>query len=144
MRYFEARSTISATPEQVWPVLAAVDAWPSWDSGIVTVKGTAALGRKVTVESAAAPGKAFPVKATEFEPPTVLELSGGLPFGLFRGVRRFTLSPVKGGGTLFVVREEYTGPLLERMWKSIPDLQASFQQFADGLKQRVESDGGRK
>ena len=144
MRYFEARSTISATPEEVWPVLAAVDAWPSWDSGVVGVRGTAALGRKVTVESAAAPGNKFPVKVTAFDAPRVLELTGGLPFGLFRGARTFTLTPAKGGSTLFVMREEYSGPLLERMWKSIPDLQASFQQFADGLKQRVESNGGRK
>ena len=144
MRYFEARSTIAATPEEVWPALAAVDAWPSWDSGVESVKGAAALGRSIKVESAATPGRAFPVKVTAFDGPRVLELSGGLPFGLFRGVRTFTLAPAKGGGTLFVVREEYTGPLLERMWKSIPDLQASFQQFADGLKQRVESRGGHK
>jgi hypothetical protein len=38
------------------------------------------------------------------------------------------------------MREEYTGPMLGAIWKSIPDLAPSFQQFADGLKKRVESD----
>lgn len=142
MHYFEARSTISATPDEVWVVLAAVNDWPSWDSGVGEVKGNVGLGRTIKVESAATPGKAFPVKVTAFDAPKVIELSGGLPFGLFRGVRTFTLAPASAGGTLFVVREEYTGPLLERFWKNIPDLQASFEQFANGLKQRVESHGG--
>jgi hypothetical protein len=37
------------------------------------------------------------------------------------------------------MREEYSGPMLRAIWKSIPDLGPSFQQFADGLKNRVES-----
>jgi hypothetical protein len=36
------------------------------------------------------------------------------------------------------MREEYTGPLLGMMWRSIPDLGPSFQQFADGLKSEAE------
>jgi hypothetical protein len=37
------------------------------------------------------------------------------------------------------VREEYTGPLLPLIWRSMPDLGPSFRQLADGLKQRAES-----
>jgi len=37
------------------------------------------------------------------------------------------------------MREEYTGPLLPLIWRSMPDLGPSFQRFARGLKQRVES-----
>ena len=57
--------------------------------------------------------------------------------GLFRGVRTYTLEP-NGGGTSFRMREEYTGPLLGMIWRSIPDLGPSFKQFADGLKARAE------
>jgi hypothetical protein len=39
------------------------------------------------------------------------------------------------------MREEYTGPLVRLIWRSMPDLGPSFRQFADGLKQRVESGG---
>jgi hypothetical protein len=36
------------------------------------------------------------------------------------------------------MREEYTGPLLPLIWRSMPDLGPSFRQFADGLKARAE------
>jgi hypothetical protein len=52
-------------------------------------------------------------------------------------VRTFTLTP-EDGATRFVMREEYTGPMLPLIWRSMPDLQASFEQFAGGLKARAE------
>jgi hypothetical protein len=36
--------------------------------------------------------------------------SGGMPLGLFKGVRTFTLAPGPDGTTRFIVREECTGP----------------------------------
>jgi hypothetical protein len=53
-------------------------------------------------------------------------------------VRTFTLSPEDNGTTRFQVREEYTGPMLPLLWRSMPDLGPSFTQFATGLKQRAE------
>jgi hypothetical protein len=43
--------------------------------------------------------------------------------------------------TSFRVREEYTGPLLGLIWRSMPDLGPSFDRFARGLKLRAESGG---
>jgi hypothetical protein len=74
-------------------------------------------------------------------PPARLRFSGGMPLGLFRGVRTYELAPAAGGGTAFHVREEYAGPLLGLFWRSMPDLGPSFDQFARGLKLRVESSG---
>ena len=54
------------------------------------------------------------------------------------GVRTFTLAPGTDGTTRFTMREEYTGPLLPLIWRSMPDLGPSFRQFATGLKQRAE------
>ena len=85
-----------------------------------------------------APGRAFPVKVTDFEPSARLRFSGGMPLGLFRGVRTYDVSPDGAGGTAFRVREEYTGPLLRLIWRSMPDLGPSFDRFAQGLKRRVE------
>jgi len=79
------------------------------------------------------------VKVTDFDPPARLRFSGGMPLGLFRGVRTFEVSPDGNGGTAFHVREEYTGPLLGLIWRSMPDLGPSFDQFARGLKSRVET-----
>lgn len=54
------------------------------------------------------------------------------------GVRTFTLAPEANGTTRLHVREEYTGPMLPLIWKSMPDLQPSFDQFAADLKTRAE------
>jgi len=86
MRYYEAASTIAASPEAVWAVLIDGATWPSWDSGAAAVEGT-----------------------------------------------------IENGDVAFQMREEYTGLLLPLIWRSMPDLGPSFQWFARGLKQRVES-----
>ena len=102
------------------------------------VDGRIAAGEKITVRSHANPGRAFPVKVTEFDPGRRMTWSGGMPLGLSKGVRTFTLAPGTDGTTRFAMREEYTGPLLPMIWRSMPDLGPSFRQFANGLKQRAE------
>jgi uncharacterized protein YndB with AHSA1/START domain len=139
MRYFEATTTIDAPADAVWSVLREGESWPSWDSGVDQVQGTIAPGARITIRSQAAPGRAFPVKVTTVEPPRRLVFSGGMPLGLFKGVRTYTLSANPDGTTGFHLREEYTGLLLGLIWKSMPDLGPSFVQFAEGLKKRVES-----
>ena len=146
MLAYESTSQIAASPETVWAVLADTAAWASWDSGVESVDGSVALGAKITIRSKAAPGRAFPVKVTTLDAPQKLVFTGGMPLGLFRGVRTYTLTP-KAGGTLFHMREEYTGAMLGVISKSMPgvisksmpDLQPSFDQFAAGIAKRAES-----
>jgi hypothetical protein len=139
MRYYEATSVIDASPEAVWAVLSDGAAWPAWDSGVDAVEGKIGPAETIKIRSKAAPGRAFPVTVTRFEPPAHLRFSGGMPLGLFRGVRTYEVSPGANGHATFRMREEYTGPLLPLIWRSMPDLGPSFEQFARGLKQRVES-----
>jgi hypothetical protein len=47
-------------------------------------------------------------------------------------------APGRDGSTLFRMREEYTGRLLSMMWRSMPDLQPSFNTFVNGLKAEAE------
>jgi uncharacterized protein YndB with AHSA1/START domain len=138
MAFYEATTTIDAKPDAVWKVLVDGSAWPTWDSGVNSVVGVIALGNKITIKAAVGGDRAFPVKVVTFDAPNKLVFSGGMPFGLFRGVRTYTLTP-QGAGTLFHMREEYTGAMLGAIWKSIPDLGPSFTQFVNGLKKRVES-----
>ena len=79
------------------------------------------------------------MKVTEFQPGHGMTWSGGMPLGVFKGVRTFALEPADGGATRFRMREEYTGPLLPLIWRTMPDLGPSFEQFARGLKARVET-----
>ena len=138
MRSYEASATIAAAPEAVWAILADAGAYADWDSGVERVEGTIAAGETIKVYSEANPGRALAVKVAELAPPRIMTWSGGMPLGLFRGVRMFALVPDDGGGTRFTMREEYTGPLVPLIWRTMPDLQPSFDQFARGLKARAE------
>lgn len=99
------------------------------------------MGETPEIRTQAAPGRTFPVNVTTFDPPVRLRFNGGMPFGPFRGVRTYDLSRDAGDGTTFHMREEYTGPLLRLIWRSMPDLGPAFDRLAQGLKQRVESGG---
>jgi len=137
MEFYEATTTIDAAPDAVWKVLVDGANWPNWDSGIKSIDGTIAAGNKLTIKAAIGGDRAFPVKVVTFDAPRKLVFSGGMPLGLFRGVRTYTLT-AQGAKTLLHMREEYTGAMLGAIWKSIPDLGPSFTQFVTGLKKRVE------
>jgi hypothetical protein len=138
VRAYEASSTIAANPDAIWAILTDGSNYSRWDSGVERVEGQIAPGETIKVYVKVNPGRAFPVKVTEFKPGQRMVWSGGMPLGLFKGVRTYTLSPAGNGTTKFNMREEYTGPLLPMIWRSIPDLGPSFTQFANGLKQRIE------
>jgi hypothetical protein len=138
MKAYDATVEIRSSPDAIWAILTDAPGYQAWDSGVERVDGRIAPGEKITVRSKASPGRAFPVKVTEFEPGRRMTWSGGMPLGLFKGVRTFTLSPGTDGTTRFTMREQYTGPLLPLIWRSMPDLGPSFRQFANGLKQRAE------
>ena len=139
MQKYESQALIEASPENVWAVLHDIGGWSSWDSGAIGVVGRLQPGEKLRIRSSAAPGRVFPVEVSVLDPGRKIELRGGMPLGLFHGVRTYTLRPQAEKSTLFTMREEFTGPLLPMVWRSMPDLQSSFDQFARGLKQRVEA-----
>jgi hypothetical protein len=141
MRAYDAESLIQATPEAVWAVLVDAAAYPAWDSGVERVEGTIATGERIKIVSEANPGRAFPVTVTELVPGQRMTWTGGMPLGLFRGVRTFRLAFEGDGATRFTMREEYAGPLLPLIWRTMPDLGPSFAQFARGLKARAEASG---
>ena len=140
MKSYEASAQISASPDKVWATLVDGGNWPNWDSGVEGLDGSIAPGNKITIKSSAAPGRAFPVTVSEFQPPRRLQFSGGAPLGMFKGVRTYTLAGSENGTTRFTMREEYTGILLGMIWRSMPDLQPSFDQFVRGIKQKVEAE----
>jgi hypothetical protein len=138
MKSYDATAEIKAGPDAIWAILTDDPGYQAWDSGVDPVEGSIAPGEKIKVVSKVNPGRAFPVKVTEFTPGKRMTWSGGMPLGLFKGVRMFTLALGIDGATRFTMREEYTGLLLPMIWRSMPDLGPSFRQFANGLKQRAE------
>ncbi len=134
---FAAQSEIERPADEVWRVLTDLAGWPDWDSGVLETSGTIAVGEKVRVRSVADPKRSFPAKVVDLDPPTRMVWKGGMPLGLFTGLRTFTLEP-RGAGTFVSVREVFSGPLRPLIGRSIPDLEPSIRQFVTGLKQRVE------
>ncbi len=56
-----------------------------------------------------------------------------------RGRRTYRLVPEGPHRTRFTMREEYSGPLAPLITKSIPDLQPSFNTFAECLRKQAET-----
>ena len=139
MRSYAASAVIHAAPARIWAILTDGASYGDWDSGVVRLEGTIAPDERIKVVSAASPRRAFPVRVTGFVPGEEMTWTGGMPFGLFTGVRTFTLTG-DGAATRFTVRETYTGSFLPLIWRSMPDLDPSFRQFADGLKRRAEAE----
>jgi hypothetical protein len=138
MKEYSATTMINASPETIWAILTNASGYPEWDPGVDRIEGRIAPGEKITAFTKLSPGRAFPVKVTEFVPNQKMTWSGGMPLGLFKGERTFTLVPQGNGATQFTVREVFSGPLLPLIGRSLPDLNAAFEQFAAGLKNQAE------
>jgi hypothetical protein len=139
MKAFAVKTSIRATPECIWSLLTDAPGYTRWNNTVGRVDGKIALGERVTVHANINPGRAFPVKVAEFEPSRRMVWTGGIPLGLFKGVRVFLLTPAPNGEVEFSMREEYTGLLAPLIGRSIPDLQPAFDEFAKDLKLASES-----
>lgn len=138
MKTFAASTFIRSTPENIWEILTDASRYTTWNTTVDKVEGRIAPGQKITVHAKVSPGRAFPVTVTEFVPSRKMVWSGGMPLGLFRGQRTFTLSP-RGDGTVeFRMSEAFGGLLSPLIERSIPNLQPAFEEFAADLKKRAE------
>ena len=137
MKSFAVSTQIRATPDAVWAILSDGTKWLEWNPTVEKVEGAIASGSKLKVFTKLSPGRAFPVRVTEFTPPRQMVWTGGMPLGLFRGVRTYTLTPT-GDGVEFSMREVFSGLMAPLITRSIPDLQPSFEEFAAALKRRAE------
>ena len=124
MKHYEASSLVNASPDAIWAVLVDASGYSRWDSGVVRVEGRIAVGEKLKVTSEVNPKRAFAITVTEMDPGRRMTWTGGMPLGLFKGVRTYTLVPQGDGMTKFTMREEFTGPMLPMIWKSMPDIGA--------------------
>ena len=138
MKEYTATTTINAPPETIWAILTDAAAYPEWDPSAERIEGRIAPGETVKAYTKLSPGRAFPAKINVFEPGRKMVWTGGMPLGLFKGERTFTLTPQGNGAVQFTIREVFSGPLLPLFGGSIPDMTAPFQQFVAGLKERAE------
>ena len=137
MPHYETTRTIAATPEEIWPILTDAARLQDGSFSILKIEGQIKDGETIRLWSEADPNRAFPILVSDVAPPNRMVWSNGMPFGLFKGARVFSLTP-EGGSTVFRMREDYTGLLSGLMFKMIPDLQPTFEKFGDALVAAVE------
>lgn len=139
MNSFSTTIQINAPAETVWNILTDISGWSRWNRTIDKIEGSIALDGKVTVHAKANPGRAFPLKVIEFAPNKTMVWSGGMPLGIFTGKRTYTITPTESNATIFSMSENFTGLMAPLITRSIPDLQPSFDEFAECLKGYAES-----
>jgi hypothetical protein len=137
MPYYEIRKTIAAPPDRIWPTLTDAKRLADGSFSILSIDGCIAEGETITLRFEADPKRAFSIKVSKLDPQREMVWESGMPFGLFRGRRKFRLIENQDG-TEFHMREDYTGPLAGLMFKAIPDLNPGFEKFAHGLRIAVE------
>ncbi len=139
MKEFTATTTIAAEPSLIWSILTDAPNYPAWDPTVDRIEGTIDAGNKITAYTKLSPNRAFPVVVSTFNPPHTMVWSGGMPLGLFRGERTFTLTPLENGRTKVTVTERFRGPLLPLIGRTLPDLNQAFAEFLAGLRQHAEA-----
>ncbi len=120
----------------MWDVITDEGNLTVWASGITEIRGEIRNGGTIRIRTTSGGKRTFRLRV-EQRPGELMTWTGGMPLGLFTGVRTFTLTP-QGTMTHFKVREEFTGPLVPVIWKRMPDMQSTFIDFVNAVKGRAE------
>jgi uncharacterized protein YndB with AHSA1/START domain len=137
---------IAAAPAQVWRVLTDAANYASWNPEILAVAGRFAAGERIRVRVRLGDGtiRNLSMRVTEFSAPTRMQWTGGMPLGLFTGVRTFTVAGEdagEGAGARFRMHVRMSGPLAPAIVRSVGDRQPEIDRFSAALKARVEGEG---
>ena len=135
---YRVQNNIKASPEKIWALLTDAAAYPEWNSTVVRVEGNIVQGEKIKVFAKISPDRAFPVTVAQLEAPSKMVWQGGMPLGLFKGVRTFSLEAQDDGSTNVSMVENFSGLMVPLMAGSMPDLRPAFEGFAADLKTKAE------
>ncbi len=143
MQEYTASINILAPPEAVWRILTDVGGYANWNPEILAIEGR--LGSKARIRARVKLGdgaiRMVPMRVITFDPPRKMQWKGGLPLGLFTGLRTFTVAANEGpalGATRFTLRHRMSGPLAPLILKSVGNRQPEIDAFAAALKARAE------
>jgi hypothetical protein len=128
---------IKARPEKVWALLTNAQDFPRWNSTLISVEGNIAAGETIRLKAKIAPKRTFKLRITTAEPNRLLIWEDGAA-PMFKGVRRYTLTPKADGSTDFSMVETFSGLMLPMIAGSLPDFRPSFAQYAADLKAEAE------
>jgi len=141
----EAVTPIDAPMEQAWQVLAATEAYGSWNPFVRRLEGRLVAGERIEVDLQLEGRKLQKMKPrlVAVEPGRFFEWLGRFgPPGVFDGRHRFELRPLGAGSCELVQSEVLSGALVPVFHKMLtgptPD---AFVALNETFKQRVEHVG---
>ena len=137
MREFKADIKIDDSPEAVWKVLTDTDGYGEWAPNTEKMVGVFAVGSKLEIHLKEGRMRKFTVEVIALEKPEQIVLEAAMLLGLYKGVRKYSLTR-DGDGTKFVIHEVVTGLLLPIMGGMLAVLPKQFKEFAANLKSTVE------
>jgi hypothetical protein len=131
------RCDIAASPDRIWALLTNAGGFPSWNSTVTSLKGSIALGERLELRVPLDPKRTFRPRVTKLDKEREMEWSDGMA-PMFKGVRRFLLTPKSDGVTEFEMTEVFSGVMLPLIKGSLPDFGPAFETYAADLKRAAE------
>ena len=141
-RMIETSVDVAAPVERVWRVLTDFSSYPQWSRFILSIRGDAREGARLSVRMDDDGGvMAVSPEIRVCDAPTVLRWRGvlGAPF-LFSAEHHFRLEPLVGGGTRLDHSEMFGGLLVPLFWKRFDTrTRQAFQDFNAAIRARAEN-----
>lgn len=131
------RCGIRASAGRIWSFLTNAAAFPRWNSTVTSLEGTIALGQKLALKVPLDAKRTFRPTVTRLDENALMEWSDGMA-PMFKGVRRFHLTPQADGSTEFEMHEVFSGIMLPMIKGSFPDFRPAFETYAEDLKRAAE------
>ena len=123
---------IQADKSIIWALLTNAHDFPRWNSTVISIDGTIAMGEKIKLKAKLDPNREFKLKVKEFNPETKLV------WGDAMGNRVYTLKAIGNNLTNFSMVEKIGGPIFPLFAKMIPPFDGAFEQYAKDLKAEAE------
>lgn len=132
---------VEASPKAVWDVLVDFPAYLEWNPFMVSLEGTAEVGRRLVVHLAGRGGRGTTSGPPSSWRPRARSCGGsaGWAQGLFVGVRSFVLTAHPDGTTRLTHGERFTGILAALSRGTTANSCAGFGALNEALKRRVEA-----
>jgi hypothetical protein len=141
VRTLDTEIEIDAPAEEVWAILTALDAYPSWNPFIRSASGEVREGAllAVTVQPPGRSEFSFEPKVLVVSPNRELRWRGKLWIdGLFDGEHAFAIEPLDGDRVRLRHWESFSGVLVPLLGGMLRDTEAGFQAMNAALKERAE------
>lgn len=136
----EEETTIEATPDEVWAVLADLDSYPTWNPSIIRSEGELRVGSRLRNEVRSGGGSmTFTPEVLVADPGRELRWVGHtyLP-GVADGEHSFVIEDIGDGRVRLVQREEFTGVVVPFAGGSLEPFRGEFRKVNEALADEVE------